>query len=202
MSIPPSGNPHPGGPESASPDSASPDSGGPAPSVSPAEMRAWAAIVETANIVQFAADRQLRDAVGLTLAQFEILLRLLEAPDGRLRMTDIADALTVSRSGLTYQMARLETLGLVERRPSAGDERSVIAHITPAGRAALAAGGPGYVTLVREMLFDRIDAGELATVTEILDEVRTQLRERPKRSTFRRGRGAAAGDRPTVPLDS
>ena len=190
MSIPPSGTANPG-----DPDSVSPDSVGPAPRVSPAEMRAWAAIVETANIVQFAADRQLRDAVGLTLAQFEILLRLLEAPEGRLRMTDIADALTVSRSGLTYQVARLEALGLVERRPSPGDERSVIAHITPAGRAALAAGGPGYVTLVREMLFDRIDPGELATVTEILDDVRTQLRERPKRSTFRRSRGApAAGD--------
>jgi len=190
VSIPPSGNPLPGNPERSGPAPS-----GPAPSVSPAEMRAWAAIVETANIVQFAADRQLRDAVGLTLAQFEILLRLLEAPDGRLRMTDIADALTVSRSGLTYQVARLESLGLVERHRSPGDERSVIAHITPAGRAALAAGGPGYVTLVREMLFDRIDPGELATVTEILDDVRTQLRERPKRSTFRRSRGApAAGD--------
>jgi len=185
VSIPPSGNPFPDAPLSDAP----------APSVSPAEMRAWAAIVETANIVQFAADRQLRDAVGLTLAQFEILLRILEAPDGRLRMTDIADALTVSRSGLTYQVARLESLGLVERHRSPGDERSVIAHITPAGRAALAAGGPGYVTLVREMLFDRIAPAELATVTEILDGVRTQLRDRPKRSTFRRSRGAsAAGD--------
>ncbi|MEB0003191.1 MarR family transcriptional regulator [Cryobacterium sp. RTC2.1] len=185
MSIPPSGSANPGDPERI----------GPAPSVSPAEMRAWAAIVETANIVQFAADRQLRDAVGLTLAQFEILLRLLEAPEGRLRMTDIADALTVSRSGLTYQVARLEALGLVERRPSPGDERSVIAHITAAGRAALAAGGPGYVTLVREMLFDRIGPEELATVTEILGDVRAQLRSRPKRSAFRRSRGAvAAGD--------
>ena len=175
------------------PDDPGPDD--PAPSVSPAEMRAWAAIVETANIVQFAADRQLRDAVGLTLAQFEILLRITEAPDRQLRMTDIANALTVSRSGLTYQVARLETLGLVERRRSPGDERSVMAHITQAGLAALSAGGPGYVTLVREMLFDRITPAELATVTEILGEVRTQLRSRPLRSSFRRARSATSDGR-------
>ena len=170
--------------------------GTPEPSISADEMRAWAALFETSNIVQYAADRNLRDSVGLTLAQFEILLRIGEAgSDGR-RMTDVADALTVSRSGLTYQVGQLEKKGLVRREPAPDDERSVIAHATPAGLDLLRAGIPGYVSLVREMLFDRLSHADLMTVTEILDDVRKQLKEQPKRSTFRRA------PRKTVPAVS
>ena len=171
----------------------------PEPSISADEMRAWAALFETSNIVQYAADRNLRDSVGLTLAQFEILLRIGEAGTEGRRMTDIADSLTVSRSGLTYQVGQLERKELVLRQPAPDDDRSVIAHITPAGLDLLRAGIPGYVDLVREMLFDRLSHADLMTVTEILDDVRRQLKEQPKRSTIRRARrsvtpaGADAG---------
>jgi DNA-binding MarR family transcriptional regulator len=168
----------------------------PEPAISADEMRAWAALFETSNIVQYAADRNLRDTVGLTLAQFEILLRIGEAGiDGR-RMTDIADSLTVSRSGLTYQVGQLERKGLVLRRPAPDDDRSVIAQVTPAGVDVLRAGIPGYVALVREMLFDRLSHTDLMTVTEILDDVRRQLKEQPKRSTYRRTRARSEGALP------
>jgi len=160
----------------------------PSASMSADEMRGWVALFETSNIVQYAADRNLRDTVGLTLAQFEILLRIAESgADGR-RMTDIADALTVSRSGLTYQVGQLEKKGHVLRQPAPDDDRSVIASVTPAGLDVLRAGIPGYVALVREMLFDRLSHADLVTVTDILDDVRRQLKEQPKRSTFRRAR--------------
>ena len=164
----------------------------PESAVTPAEMQAWAAIFETSNTVQYAADRELRGTVGLSLAQFEILARIAEGSDAARRMTDIADELTVSRSGLTYQVGQLEQRGLVERRPAAGDERSVMAHLTSAGRDCLAEGSPGYVRLVRDMLFDRISADDLATVTRILGAVRTELKSQPKRSTFRRMRAPGA----------
>ncbi len=163
----------------------------PQPAVTPDEMRAWAAIFETSNIVQYAVDRQLRDAVGLTLAQFEILARIGEGVEGGRRMTDIANDLTVSRSGLTYQVDQLERKGLVARRPARDDERSVVAHLTPRGAECLAAGSPGYVRLVREMLFDRISQADLLAVTDILDSVRAQLKSQPKRSTLRRPRRPA-----------
>ena len=172
----------------------------PESAVTPAEMQAWAAIFETSNTVQYAADRELRGSVGLSLAQFEILARIGEGPGSARRMTDIADELTVSRSGLTYQIGQLEQRGLVGRRPSAGDERSVMAHLTPAGRDCLMRGIPGYVRLVREMLFDRISAEDLATVTRILGSVRTELKTQPKRSTFRRTR--APGGSATTPTRS
>ena len=181
MSIPPSQPPS---------DSAQPPLGGSPSGAQPAvtsdEMRAWAAIFETSNIVQYAADRQLRETVGLTLAQFEILARISRAEGGRLRMTDIADQLTVSRSGLTYQIDQLVKRELVVRRPGDGDERSVFVELRRAGAECLAVGTPGYVRLVRELLFDRVSRADLLTVTDILDEVRTQLKSLPKRSTFRR----------------
>ena len=58
----------------------------PESAVTPAEMQAWSAIFETSNIVQYAADRELRGAVGLSLAQFEILVRIAEGPDAARRM--------------------------------------------------------------------------------------------------------------------
>lgn len=166
----------------------------PEPTMSADEMRAWVALFETSNIVQYAADRNLRDTVGLTLAQFEILLRIGESgADGR-RMTDIADSLTVSRSGLTYQVGQLEKKGFVLRQPALDDDRSVIASVTATGLEVLRSGIPGYVDLVREMLFDRLSHDDLMTVTEILDDVRRQLKEQPKRSTFRRSpKRAGAG---------
>jgi DNA-binding MarR family transcriptional regulator len=170
----------------------------PSTSMSADEMRGWVALFETSNIVQYAADRNLRDTVGLTLAQFEILLRIAESGvDGR-RMTDIADALTVSRSGLTYQVGQLEKKGHVVRGPAPDDDRSVIASVTPAGLEVLRAGVPGYVALVREMLFDRLSHTDLVTVTDILDDVRRQLKEQPKRSTYRRGRAKGHTDSPGV----
>lgn len=168
----------------------------PEPAISADEMRAWAALFETSNIVQFAADRNLRDSVGLTLAQFEILLRIAEGGEQGRRMTDIADSLTVSRSGLTYQVGQLELKGYVLRQPAPDDDRSVIARATPAGVEVLRAGLPGYVALVREMLFDRLSHTDLMTVTDILDDVRRQLKEQPKRSTFRR---SARKGRPLAP---
>ena len=56
------------------------------------------------------------------------------------------------------------------------------------GLDLLRAGIPGYVSLVREMLFDRLSHADLVTVTDILDDVRRQLKEQPKRSTFQIGR--------------
>ena len=79
----------------------------------------------------------------------------------------------------------------------------MIAQVTPAGLELLRAGIPGYVTLVREMLFDRLSHADLMTVTEILDDVRRQLKDQPKRSTFRRGRRTdEVADRADAPTGS
>ncbi|MFF4133744.1 MarR family winged helix-turn-helix transcriptional regulator [Streptomyces mirabilis] len=83
------------------------------------------ALMEVGSLLQHAVDQQLRDEGGLSYTQSQILAVLGQAPEGQLRMTDIADRLVHSRSGLTYQVAQLAKAGLVARAPSADDERSV-----------------------------------------------------------------------------
>lgn len=152
----------------------------------PEEMRAWLALLETANLVQHATDRRVRDAVGLTFAQLEILVRIAEAGDAGMRMTDIADKLVVSRSGLTYQIGQLEKRGLVSRSPSIDDERSVIASITPAGGELVHTAAPHYVEVVKNLFLDHVTPRNLTVLADILDAVRDELRQMPGRSTLDR----------------
>jgi DNA-binding MarR family transcriptional regulator len=149
----------------------------------PEEMRAWLALLETANVVQHATDRRVRDAVGLTFAQLEILARIAETGNAGMRMTDIADILVVSRSGLTYQMGQLEKRGLVSRAPSIDDERSVIASITPAGLELVTSAAPHYVDVVKSLFLDHVTPRNLTVLADILDGVRDELRRMPGRST-------------------
>jgi len=148
----------------------------------PEEMRAWLALLETANHVQHATDRRVRDAVGVSFAQLEILARIAEAGDEGMRMTDIADTLVVSRSGLTYQMRQLEKRDLVSRAPSPNDERSVIARITPAGLTCVVDAAPHYIEVVKSLFLDHVSPGDLTVLADILDGVRDELRTRPSRS--------------------
>jgi len=153
---------------------------------SPEEMRAWLALLETANLVQHATDRRVRDAVGLSFAQLEILVRIAEAGADGMRMTDIADKLVVSRSGLTYQIGQLEKRGLVTRAPSIDDERSVIARISQAGRDIVIDAAPHYVDVVKSLFLDHVTPRNLTVLADILDAVRDELRQMPGRSAFDR----------------
>jgi DNA-binding MarR family transcriptional regulator len=152
----------------------------------PEEMRAWLALLETANLVQHATDRRVRDAVGLSFAQLEILARIAEAGETGMRMTDIADKLVVSRSGLTYQIGQLEKRGFVTRAPSIDDERSVIARITAAGHDTVISAVPHYVDVVKNMFLNHVTSHDLTVLADILDGVRDELRSMPTRSALNR----------------
>ena len=153
----------------------------------PEEMRAWLALLETSNLVQHATDRRVRLAVGLSFAQLEILARIAEAGEAGARMTDIADKLVVSRSGLTYQVGQLEKRGLVSRTPSPDDERSVIARITAEGSRCVLESVPHYVDVVKTLFLDHVSPGDLTVLADILDGVRDNLRAMPGRSESARG---------------
>ncbi|PRY70101.1 DNA-binding MarR family transcriptional regulator [Glaciihabitans tibetensis] len=152
----------------------------------PEEMRAWLALLETANHVQHATDRRVREAVGVSFAQLEILARIAEAGEQGMRMTDIANTLVVSRSGLTYQIRQLEKLNLVSRAPSRDDERSVIARITPDGLRCVIEAAPHYVEVVKTLFLDHVSADDLTVLADILDGVRDKLRSLPGRSELGR----------------
>jgi DNA-binding MarR family transcriptional regulator len=135
------------------------------------EMRAWHSFLAAGALIDRLVDAQLKETVGLSHPQYEILVRLSGAPDGELRMTELADTLLSSKSGLTYQVTQLEKAGLVERRSCPSDVRGVLAVLTEAGRHRLEQAVPGHVTLVRELLIDVLTPGQLANLADALGEV-------------------------------
>jgi DNA-binding MarR family transcriptional regulator len=126
----------------------------------------------------------------LSYVQFQILARLGDSPSASLRMTELADGVVYSRSGLTYQAGLLEAEGLVIRAPSADDERGITVTITDAGQARLQQVFPGHIEIVSQLLFEPLSSTEVATLADLLAPVRDHMRATPPRSaTPRRRRG-------------
>ncbi|MGW6406405.1 MarR family winged helix-turn-helix transcriptional regulator [Streptomyces vinaceus] len=141
------------------------------------EMRAWSGFLAASALVNRRLDQQLKDDSGLSHPQYEILVRLSAAPDGEVRMTELANGLINSKSGLTYQVTQLEKAGLVRRRSCPSDVRGVFAVLTDAGRARLEEAAPGHVAMVREALIDVLTPAQLEALADGLGEVSRRLRE-------------------------
>jgi DNA-binding MarR family transcriptional regulator len=141
------------------------------------EMRAWTGFLTAGALIERRVEQQLKEDSGLSHTQYEILVRLADAPDGSLRMTELAEALLNSKSGLTYQITQLEKAGLTERRSCPTDVRGVFAVLTEAGRKRLEAAAPGHVAVVRDALIDVLTPEQVAVLAEGLGEVARRLRE-------------------------
>src|SRR4051812_24892788 len=140
------------------------------------EFRAYAALIASSTLLQLAVERNLREQADLSQVQFEILMNLSIAGDDGLRMAQLADALIVSRSGLSYQVAQLESRGWITRERYVGDERGVVARITAQGEQVRKRVLDGHVDVVRSGFLDAVDATELATLTAALQRVADRLR--------------------------
>src|SRR5919108_6651958 len=110
-----------------------------------AEQRAWRAYVAATHLLEDAIDRQLQQDAGMPHLYYSILANLSETPERRLRMTDLAERLKITRSRLTYAVARLEKDGLVRREECRWDKRGSIAALTDEGMAVLESAAPGHV---------------------------------------------------------
>jgi DNA-binding MarR family transcriptional regulator len=137
------------------------------------DLRAYFALLSAAELLQKAVAVQLKE-FGLTPVQFSILARLLEAPEG-MRMSDLADSVVVSRSGLTYQVGLLVDTGLLLRSGSTYEAGGVVASISDAGREKVGAAFPSHVALVRENFLDLVDTEALASLRSTLEAVSTKL---------------------------
>jgi DNA-binding MarR family transcriptional regulator len=135
--------------------------------LSKTEIDAWTAYVAATHLLERRVEEQLK-ASGLTHAQYEILAKLSASSGQRLRMTELARQVVVSKSGLTYQIGQLEKRGLVKRTTYPSDDRGVLAVLTEEGMSCLERTAPGHVAVVRAFLIDRLTPGELQTMTRIM----------------------------------
>lgn len=117
------------------------------------QQKVWRAWLDAVARIDSHLDEALRP-FGLDLGEYEILVRLSEAPRRRMRMSDLADAARQSRSRLTHTVARMEKKQLLTREPCADDRRGVIAVLTDAGFTLLETAAPIHVESVRDVLVD------------------------------------------------
>jgi DNA-binding MarR family transcriptional regulator len=154
----------------------------------PVQLGAYFALIEVVGLLRHAVEQQLREAGDLSYVQFQLLARLGDSPKGSHRMTDLADGVVYSRSGLTYQAGLLEKRGLVTRTTSPDDERGVTVTITDAGRALLETVIPGHAEVIDHLLFQRLSRKDAKALADLLVPVRDHMRSTPPRSATPRRR--------------
>jgi DNA-binding MarR family transcriptional regulator len=131
------------------------------------EQRAWRAFVESTKVLFDALDRQLQRDADMPHAYYEILVRLSEAPERALRMSELADRTRSSRSRLSHAIARLEERNWVRREDCPTDRRGQIARLTDTGFEVLAGAAPGHVEAVRAYLIEALTVEQLTQLASI-----------------------------------
>ncbi len=135
--------------------------------LSPEELAAWRAFLRAHARVTRALEAELVAEARITLAAYDVLVQLAEAPGHKLRMTELAEAVLLSRSGVTRLVDRLERLGLVSRGPVEEDGRGVAASLTPAGLDRLRAASGTHLAGVVRHFARRLGPADLAALTRI-----------------------------------
>ncbi len=147
------------------------------PWLSDEEQRTWRSFVGATRLLFDQLDRELQRDAGMTHADYEILVRLSEAPGTSLRMGELAEQTGSSRSRLSHAVARLEGDGWVRREPCPTDGRGAVAVLTGKGAAALRDAAPGHVRGVRRHLFDQLGATQQRALRTVSDTVLGHLEE-------------------------
>ncbi|NGO06954.1 MarR family transcriptional regulator [Streptomyces sp. HC44] len=135
--------------------------------LTPEEQRAWRAYIAASHLLEDAIDRQLQQEAGMPHLYYSILATLSEAPHRCLRMTDLAEALKITRSRLTYAVTRLEKDGAIRREACSMDKRGSLAILTDEGMATLERAAPGHVETVRASLFEHLTPQQVEQLEEI-----------------------------------
>ncbi len=136
--------------------------------VPPQQLAAWRAFLEAHARTVELLTRELRDAEDLPLTWYDVLVQLNEAPERRLRMQELADAVLLSKSGVTRLIDRMERDGLVSRSRCSDDRRGTYAALTPAGLARLRDSAPTHLEGVRAHFAAHLDDEEAATMERLL----------------------------------
>jgi DNA-binding MarR family transcriptional regulator len=137
------------------------------------ELRAWRGFLTTHSRIVRELDEELRAAHGMPLSTYDVLVNLAAAPGGRLRMRDLAEAIVLSRSGLTRLVDRLVREGLVDRERCGEDARGAWAVLTPTGKHALDTARPTHLEGVRRRFLSLVDAPDQARLGDLWDRLKT-----------------------------
>jgi MarR family transcriptional regulator, 2-MHQ and catechol-resistance regulon repressor len=139
-------------------------------------IEAFGMLLEAHNEVVNAVQRQLESAASVPVPWLGVLIRLARSPGERLRMTELARDMTMSTSGLTRLVDRIEASGHVRREACPEDRRGLHAVLTDEGRAVLADAIPGHLTTLDRYVAGAFTAAELTELTSLLRTLRDHVR--------------------------
>ncbi len=161
------------------------------------EQVIWRAFFGACRAFYAAIDAQLQRDTGIPLAYYEILVQLSEAPEHTLRMTQLAEAASASKSRVSHAVARLEDKGWIRRRDCPTDRRGQLAELTDEGYAVLVAAAPGHVEQVRRTLFDPLTPEQVRQLRDITGSILAAIGSPPPCED-----GDGCGGEPAPPLTS
>jgi DNA-binding MarR family transcriptional regulator len=139
------------------------------------QQRSWRAWIAASQLLNDRLNRELQEQHGLTMADYEILVRLSESPDRRMRMSELAEVTLSSRSRLSHQVDRMEKAGFVERQVCDDDRRGSFAAMTDHGWDTLVLAAPDHVDGVRRHLVDQLSASDFAALGAACQQVADHL---------------------------
>jgi len=139
--------------------------------LAPVELAAWRGLLRAHSALVHDLDAELRATHDLSLHEYEVLLVLAQAPENRMRMSDLAVSVILSQSGLTRLVDRLAQAGSVERTPCPADRRGLNAELTAAGRTRLEQARPTHLAGVHGSFLDRFDEAELGVLAGFWERV-------------------------------
>lgn len=135
------------------------------------EQSAWRSFIAVTRRFPELLNRVLQAKHGLTMTDYEILVQLSEAPERRMRMSDLAAVALLSRSRLSHQFTRMERAGLVAREECPGDRRGAYAVLTEVGWDTLVTAAPTHVESVRRYLLDAMPRAEFLHLGGVMQGV-------------------------------
>lgn len=139
-------------------------------------LRAWTDFVLSYNRLMGVLEGEMQAQVGMTLSQYDVLLRLAETTEGRMKMSELADAIVYSTGGLTRLFERMRQAGLVRREPSAVDRRVIYAVLTDHGLERLRAASAVHLDGVRRHFSTYLADDEVDTVATFLGRLHDSVR--------------------------
>lgn len=149
------------------------------------QQRAWRAYMVGTTLLIDRLDDELRESFGISLNEYEILVRLSEREDKSLRMSALADAMRFSRSRITHSIKRMEAAKWVRRSEARDDGRGVFAHLTASGQELLEEAAPGHVAGVRAHLVDLSSPDDFAAMGRVFDATVDRLAQQHPEADLR-----------------
>jgi DNA-binding MarR family transcriptional regulator len=140
------------------------------------QRRAWLAYVRVMQRLTYEMNRQLQADSGLSLADYDVLAALSDAPEGRLQLTELATWIGWELSRVSHHVRRMCARGLTSRQTSRVDRRATDAVLTENGREAIAAAAPGHVELVKRVFFGPLSPELLESLSQALEKVHDNIR--------------------------